>query len=99
MDDGGGSLPSSLEWIDVGLAQTAAVLAGQSATEDWARNYWGATIERERCRAYSLLDESYGETLATPAFHSILSRWRAFIASPDETCMAREQHYYVPLPG
>jgi hypothetical protein len=81
-DDGGLRLSTSIKDLEDGVRRVDAVL--QSATPlslDWDRETWGATIQANKVKLYSLHDENYAEFMATPAFRKALFQWWNFVGA------------------
>jgi hypothetical protein len=84
VDDGGTGYLSSVPWIDDGIAMIDAVMKGEVADGDWARETWGAKLKPDEVEIYSLYQEDYSEVVPSPAFRHALLAWREFIQStPD----------------
>lgn len=81
LDDGGLSRTTSLEWLNVGLEKTTAVIDGDLASFEWGREAWSATIQPGSVTIYSLHDETCRSQIDPERFHSAMSAWIDFVAS------------------
>ncbi|WP_417362784.1 hypothetical protein [Gallaecimonas pentaromativorans] len=75
-DNGGLSVESALSWIIEGLKRVDAVSSGSSDSQCWDREVWGAHINVNTVKVYSLLDDSCSAVLDTSVFQAALNEWK-----------------------
>ena len=78
-DDGGQHYLSTIPWLDIGIDRVNSIRNNEIATSDWDRDAWGAEINSNEVKIFSLYDETYFELVGINAFEKALSAWREFI--------------------
>ncbi len=81
IDDGGIPYLETVPWLDHGLSLIQQIRTGGSTQGDWGRECWGAILNVERVRIYSLYDENYFIDMSLDDFERALSEWKKFIVS------------------
>jgi len=80
-DDGGISLPETLNWLLEGIRRIDRVKNQEVDTLDWDRETFGALISKQNVKIYSLYSDTYNENLSFRLFEEALRAWADFIKS------------------
>ncbi|BBL24554.1 MULTISPECIES: DUF5376 family protein [Comamonas] len=90
MDDGGRRYIETLSWIHDGLLRVDSVMRGCLSNSDWDREAWGAKIDGNEVKIYSLHNEYYCELIAVSTFRMALEAWENFIQSAPDMAVKKE---------
>lgn len=80
-DDGGVELIDSIEWLNEGVSLAEKVSNKLIDSANWDRETWGAEINPDQVKVYSLYDDNYYQVYSLADFLIILKSWIKFIDS------------------